>query len=55
MTVRWTVRAANDRRRDRAARVESHLQLQNKTLSVCDDVLFFIMMYRSTILSYRNK
>ena len=28
MTVRWTVRAANDRSRDRAARVKSHLQLQ---------------------------
>ena len=31
MTVQWTVRAANDRSRDRAARVKSHLQLQ-KTL-----------------------
>ena len=30
MTVRWTVRAANDRSRDRAARVESVYQLQIK-------------------------
>ena len=44
MTVRWTVRAANDRSRDRAARVKSHLQLQKPKLNPCGLVLVFCFL-----------
>ena len=46
MTVRWTVRAANDRSRDRAARVDSRHLHQNKvggdlTLSKIENIFVY--------------
>ena len=42
MTVRWTVRAENDRSRDRAARVESVYQLQKERIYRKVGSFFFI-------------
>ena len=45
MTVRWTVRAANDRGRDRAARVDPHrLHQIIKTCLYGRSLLFLVYM-----------
>ena len=41
MTVRWTVRAANDRSRDRAARVKSHHSHQKELTDRLVPFFFF--------------
>ena len=48
MTVRWTVRAANDRRRDRAARLEPCLRRQKNHPTGW----FFLLLYKKYITRF---
>ena len=52
MTVRWTVRAANDRSRDRAARVKSHHSHQRE---LTERLVLFLFINSQFVIELKEK